>query len=337
MPVEFSRTTARKRITLPSGGQVDVRVITSISFKDASDRYQEIQYTIDNSAASNRIVHVDQVQGTDGTTLPVERIDTWNVLDPEDRHQETQMTLDNVTGADSTPPHFSSHFRTHVYRFTNNSGEWIDSELIDELVIVDPNDRHQETHYFLNNPAADDPAGQADPADPDISDTANGIDSPWRTDPFQNIVNFHKAAGIAVQWAFLRTDHDNGTIIDLATWSIISRSVSGGGTSTVVITTDPTVNPQSFAPSGSFALLGEEPVQTTSASLGIAIYGIPYPGGGNPIPTGDVATFDASGAAITVDGVPWVLSSTFITSFLTVNPPQSMGNQVNVSASFVPP
>lgn len=197
MPVEFSRTTARKRITLGTS-YVDVPVITAISFVDRSDRGQETQHSIDNSSNSARVTHVDIVYHTNPDTsqdttkqLPVERIDIWKVIDPKDRYQETELTLDNVTGADSTPPSFTTHLKTHVVRYKNPDdpdNTWIDSELIDEFVVVDGSDRHQETHYYLNNPQTDDDA-QADPNDPEISDSNNGIDPAWRTDPFQNIVN----------------------------------------------------------------------------------------------------------------------------------------------------
>ncbi len=112
------------------------------------------------------------------------------VFDAQDRAQETQITLDNVTGATSNPPHFETHKRTHVVRYFNpdDHTQYIDSELIDELQVVDPNSRAQETQFTLNNPQTND--AQADPSDPEISDTANGIDAPWRTDPFQNIIGF---------------------------------------------------------------------------------------------------------------------------------------------------
>lgn len=193
MPTEFSRTTARKRITLPSGDQVDVPIITKISFIDPTLRGQEYQYTIENSAQSNRQVHVDNVPATNGTfdTLAVERIDKWITIDPVRRGQETQLFLDNVTGADSVPPHFSTHFRTHVVRYygVDNQNAYIDSELIDEFRVEDPVNRHQETRVALNNPQTSGEA-QANPDDPEISDSGNGIDPPWRTDPFQNIIGF---------------------------------------------------------------------------------------------------------------------------------------------------
>jgi hypothetical protein len=203
MPEEFSRTTKRKRVNL-AGGFVDIPVITSISFIDPVDRSQETQHAIDNSSQSDREVHVDTIHSRDsngqpslGTSLDVERIDIWKYIDPQERYQESNLSLDNKTQnvPPDAPPWFITHFKTHVARYKNpdNPALWIDSELIDEFAIVDPVDRYQESHYFLNNPQTDDEA-QANPDDPEISDSANGIDPPWRTDPFQNIVNFSGAS-----------------------------------------------------------------------------------------------------------------------------------------------
>ncbi len=188
MPTEVGRKTARKRVKLPGGGEVDVKVVTQISFIDQSDRFQETQYSVDNSSTGNRSVRVDTL----GSNLHVERIKTWYLFDPTDRAQESQVTFDNLTGHDSTPPHFSAHLKTHVVRYKNDpdDGNYIDSELIDSFAMFDAGDRAQETVYTLNQPQTDDEA-QADPGDPDISDpSGNEIDPPWRTDPFQNIIGF---------------------------------------------------------------------------------------------------------------------------------------------------
>ncbi len=191
MPTEAGRVTKRKRIPL-GDSFVDIPVITQISFIDPNERYQEIQFTVDNSAQGTRRVHVVTLGAADDAeTLQVERIDQWPVFDAADRGQETQHTLDNVTGEDASPyPHFTTHARTHyvTYKSATDSASII-TELIDELVVFDPNDRGQDTHFFLTgNP----PAGSytLDPSDPDISDSGHGIDPPWRTDPFQNIVAF---------------------------------------------------------------------------------------------------------------------------------------------------
>jgi hypothetical protein len=226
MAEEFSRTTARKRIYLGTKF-VDVPVITKISFIDPADRYQEWQYSIENSAQGLRLAHVDNVQG-DGANLLVERVDKWVVTDIPDRVQETQLEMDNVTGADSVPPHFSTHLETHVVRYKNpdDSDVWIESELIDKFIVHDPVDRGQDTIFALANPQNDDDA-QANPDDPDISDAGSFIiDPPWRTDPFQNIVNLHvPATGLFKQIFVFRRMSLGGYQACNAT----NSSVVGGG------------------------------------------------------------------------------------------------------------
>ncbi len=193
MPTEVGRTTARKRITLPGGAQIDVPVITKISFLDPS-RGQETQFTISNDHTGVRTVHVDTISVSTGE-LKVERIDGWPTFDATDRAQETQFTFDNVKRGQNPPPYFIAHVKTHVVRYFDINGDennYIESELIDAFTMFDAPDRAQETVYTLNNPQNDDDA-QADSSDPEISDSDNGIDPPWRTDPFQNIVNFNES------------------------------------------------------------------------------------------------------------------------------------------------
>ncbi len=195
MPEEFSRTTARKRITLGSSF-VDVPVITKISFIDPIRQYQEYQYSVDNSAAGDRQVHVDTVTALDPSiSIDVERIETWSYIDPINRYQETQVAFDNTTKSESPPPYFTTHLTTHIVRYTNpnDRNAWIESELIDSFSIIDPIQQYQEFVYTLNNPTTNEEA-QANPEDPDISDSENGIDGPWRTDPFQNIVRISGAS-----------------------------------------------------------------------------------------------------------------------------------------------
>ncbi len=239
MPAEFSRTTARKTVVLPSGDKINVPVITKIAFIDPFDRYQETEHAIDNSTNSNRLVHVDQVHpvevNQDGVpteetptavtteSLYVERIDTWNSLDPLERGQETQLTLDNATGNDLIPPHFTNHERTHIYRYhkdpanPDDDGTWVDSELIDEFSVVDPLNRGQETHYTLTNPTneefrAGDLSGQASADDPDITigdGSGEGTQAnPVRLDPFQNIVNYSGGTYVVIvfEWNEMATN-----------------------------------------------------------------------------------------------------------------------------------
>jgi hypothetical protein len=224
---ETGRVVKRKQVRLPGGGTVDVPVITQITFKDPVNRGQEAQYAVDNSAQANRDVHVaailddgstDESAGANNTNtdaLQVERIDLWRVKDPVDRGQQTHIAPDSKTVAEppDAPPYFTTHKKTHIVRYINtpDDGSFIDSELIDEFRIKDPVNRGQQTWYTLQNPpdnqnidgitigdpvdGTDDGNGnpiyqiQVDPTLDDVSDTANGVDPPWRLDPFQNIVS----------------------------------------------------------------------------------------------------------------------------------------------------
>jgi hypothetical protein len=380
VPEEFSRTTARKRITLPAGGTVDVPVITKISFIDASDRYQELQYSIDNSAAADRTVHIDQVPSSvdghitsaDGKGLPVERIEKWPHIDAVDRGQETNPEWDNVTGGDSIPPSFTSHLKTHVVRYKNpnDTSVWIESELIDEIVVLDPTDRGQETHYTLSNPQNDDDA-QANPDDPEISDTDNGIDPPWRTDPFQNIVNFSSPLSIIVRWTFALTVSVSGPgtgscspvvfltpsdAVILGGFDHILTFTMGGGdvSSGFTVTGTPTLSPMvttlaDYQFSGSH-ILDESlpiagPLQVHAGNIlgsGPGCYGeLPTsPGqsgigyfstsGGTVDSISQTVTINGNTAGVMFNGVPWVIETVGITS-------QSSPSRFVVSVGFKPP
>jgi len=222
LPEEAGRTTKRKRVLFPGedpedpdAAGVNCPVITRIVFVDPVKRAQEYEYTIDNSAQGDREVHVDNVYpeaDTGSDPLLVERIDKWRTVDAVARGQESELTWDNRTGGDSVPPSFTTHQRTHVVRYKNDpdDGNWIDSELIDEFVVVDAVDRGQESRFTLLHPQGQiDEEGKevllADQTDPEISDTANGIDPAWRTDPFQNIVDW---SGGGVYVLFLFSWHD---------------------------------------------------------------------------------------------------------------------------------
>jgi hypothetical protein len=157
MAQEGSRTTSKKRIYNPDDNLqfVDIPVIDLISFLDPFDRYQETQHAYSNNDDTGaRTVH--EVTVTSTTTPPdhvkVERIDVLKVIDPLDRYQETQFSIDNVTGEDSTPPHFTSHLKTHVKRIHGvgvNKACYIDVERIDKLQVIDASDRYQESIYEL--------------------------------------------------------------------------------------------------------------------------------------------------------------------------------------------
>lgn len=232
MADEVTRVVKRKKLKLPGGATVDIPVISQITFQDIAERGQETQFTFDNSAQADRDVHYASVGGgktdenvdaagvkLDGSGkaggLIVERIDLFRVLDAPWRGQESFIAPDSKTVAEppDAPPYFTTHQKTHVVRYINtpDDGLWIESELIDEIRVIDAPDRAQDTYFVLANPptnqdidgltigdpvdGSNDGTGnpiykiQVDPNIPDISDSDNGVDPPWRTDPFQNLVN----------------------------------------------------------------------------------------------------------------------------------------------------
>lgn len=228
MPDETNRITKNKTVQLPGGSTVLVPVITQITFNDPVDRGQDTQYTVDNSGKSDRHVHVAWV-GVDGSTdasenpdtsqptpddaIAVERIDLWKVLDSVDRGQETDPAPDNKTYNPDGPPYFTTHKKTHVVRYLNtpDDGNWIESELIDQINMLDPVERAQETDFTLNNPpGTDDGQGnlivQADPNAPDITDSGDNVDPPWRIDPFQNLVKIGAGYLLYVQFEWTGPD-----------------------------------------------------------------------------------------------------------------------------------
>ncbi len=158
MPSETDRITRMKRIYNPDNASqfVDIPIIDRISFTDPFDRYQETQHTILNNETGNRDTHVVDVISTDTPPdhVMVERIDVYKVVDPFERYQETQMQIDNVTGEETSPPHFTSHLKTHLKRVNgtgDNSTCYIDVERIDQLRVTDPFERYQETIYELSS------------------------------------------------------------------------------------------------------------------------------------------------------------------------------------------
>ncbi len=336
MPTEVGRTTARKRIALPGGGHVDVPVITKISFIDPN-RGQETQYTIDNSHTSLRKVHVDTVYQTAGATsgpaIAVERIDNWPVFDANDRGQETQHTLDNVvTPPTDSPPKWTKHFKTHVVRYFNpgDQTQYIDSELIDDLRMVDANDRGQETQFILNNPPGNNEA-QADPSDPEISDTDNGIDAPWRTDPFQNIVGFGDGIGAALLVAAGFRQIPGSTAFDATfnlggwsvgdTWTGLPFPVGQG----VIITasSDVTAYPAGSTDGQFFAYTLGTPIDTTAHSdwndtFAFTItWSVKPPSGARQILT--TQSYDVSGATYVHAGIHYEIAGTHPVNILYFN------------------
>lgn len=213
MVAETDRVYANIRIITPDGTSVLFPVITQISFIDPVDRYQETRYTIDNSGNADRDVHIAWVgdgQNANETedadpdaqvpddVLAVQRIDRWKILDAVERNQETQIAPDNRTKDKNGPPYFTTHLKTHVLRVVNDpdDGSWIETEVIDQISILDPVDRNQETIITLQNPAGE-PDGEgnliykADKDDPTIDAV-----KPYKTDPFQNIVKVSSGAAV---------------------------------------------------------------------------------------------------------------------------------------------
>jgi hypothetical protein len=222
MPTETGRIIQRKRIALPGGGTVDVPVITQIKFLDVVDQGQESEFTVTNTGDAKRDVRTASLPGDDAvpdetggssndtSQLQVERIDTWRVRDVVAQGQETFFAPDNKTFdpsafPDFKTPYFTTHEKTHVVKYINtpDDGNWIESELIDKWKYRDLVDQAQETEFFLSNPpdnqnitgitVGTDSDGitttiAVDPSLPDISDSQNGVDPPWRLDPWQNLV-----------------------------------------------------------------------------------------------------------------------------------------------------
>lgn len=285
---EQDRTMARKRIYLIPDGQtpnpdsdpyVDVPVIVAISFiGDGSDLFQEIEYSIDNSSNSGRTVHADQVYQTDmssSTTqtddygnnyqqgavtdttdyIKFERIDKWPIIaDGSDLFQENEQALDNKTGNTLTPPHFGAHQKSHVFRYVNPDDPenvWIDAEVLDQFsIIADGSDLFQEVQYNLNNPDV-----QADIGWPEISDSTNGIDPPWRIDPFQNIINWNAYKTIVeLNFAFIYGSLGGpppgpSTTVQQVTWSAFATVIG----IPALLSDDPSSNNYSIS---TYSLLG---------------------------------------------------------------------------------
>jgi hypothetical protein len=214
MPTETNRVIRRKQIALPNGGSVNIAVITQITFLDVVNQAQESEFHLENGAQGKRDVRVASVPGNGAATdetgvadgLKVERVDVWRVLDVVEQGQETFFHPDSKTVKEppDAPPFFATHEKTHLVKYINtpDDGNWIKSELIDRWKYADTVEQGQETEYFLSNPPDGNVSGLTIGTDADgmttiavdlgiaeISDSANGIDPPWRTDPFQNIVD----------------------------------------------------------------------------------------------------------------------------------------------------
>jgi hypothetical protein len=210
LPTETGRIIKRKRITLPSGGTVDVPVIIQITFIDVVSQAQEAEFHLLNDSTGNRDVHIASVPGggaaTDesgsGSGLKVERVDLWRVLDIVDKAQESFIHFDNRTIEEppQAPPFFITHEKSHVVKYINtpDDGNWIKSELIDRFKVLDIVEQAQETEFFLFNPPDNtgiagltlgtDSDGTTVAVDSTLAEIGDALD-PVRTDPFQNIID----------------------------------------------------------------------------------------------------------------------------------------------------
>jgi hypothetical protein len=349
MPVETGRVIKRKHVSLPNGSTVDIPVITQITFLDVVDQSQEREFHLENGGAGKRDVRVASIPGSGGATdetgsgsgLKVERIDTWRVLDVVEKGQETFFYPDSKTVQEppNAPPFFTTHEKTRVVKYINtpDDGNWIKSELIDRWKYADTVEQGQETEYFLFNPPDNQAIGgitigtdsdgittvAVDPGFADISDSANGIDPPWRTDPFQNIVDFGRTTptppvGLTAwtgQSVFVAPARDHAHALMDSGPNGFFINVKGAGTFTGTWSIAAAFDiPLSAAP------VPEEWTHWTSPSGGTAICSAVVTTASGA--TGDTVTFDMTGAIFTLDppdqglgAMRWkIVSSTEVTT-----------------------
>jgi hypothetical protein len=205
----------RKRIKDPndSSNYVDIPVLYRAKIVIAADQYQEQWIYFDNSSASSRKVRIQKVQNTGQTaSIDCERINSFFTKSAADQYQEHEWVLDNKDpppiqqdGSDS-PAHEKKHI-VRYFRDNDASATFaVDCELIDELKIVLAAEQYQEYEVFTLNPELGDPIddnsvpykvtkGFCDPG-LDLA-PLDGLDPPYRLDPFQNIVNL-----IGSPWLF---------------------------------------------------------------------------------------------------------------------------------------
>lgn len=400
MPVEAERKLGKKKIKTPAG-DIWVPVIIEISFTDDPDRAQEYRYTVDNNADGDRDTHVawvgtslssnatenaDRTAETPDDCIAVERIDVYRHIDPADRYWETAISFDNKTydpnGSKSTKqPYFVSHEKTHIvtYRFKPPPPEpdpppdpkqfvGMDVELIDEFVIV--GERGQETHFYLSqNPKDDDEANQIIKDDTlEVTDSDNGVDPPYRTDPFQNIVKIREP--LTVFWAYQAESILPGPAVG-GGYHFRSMFPQPGGTlpngRVMVVTGSPTVSDVIFNPGPGtnflafpWWLVGPDTDHSSGSSPGYhnydmhepsAVFSHSWPFFGYTYQDGNApAIYKPAGAlsvsfgpiSLTIDGIAWELINLHA-SFFAINQdqfgasPGSMTQLPFFSATFDPP
>ncbi len=206
---DYTRKAVRKRIGLPNGGHVFIPVLERIPFAVAADQYQEHIVYLRNGIDSNRVTHIREVPNLDDSEhIQVERIDKWPVKTMAEQAQERIYYLKNLDPPPILPDGTNdpAHEKVHYVRyFADNDPEsdaWVDVELIDTLKVSVAAEQYQEWLLYLrHDPPGDevnDPGvnygpvtiGFCDPA-LDRASQDEGLDPPYRLDPFQNIIQFN--------------------------------------------------------------------------------------------------------------------------------------------------
>ncbi len=205
----IERKAVRKRIGLPNGGAVFIPVLNQIPFSVAADQYQEHIVYLRNGIDTNRVTHIRDVPNLDNTeTIQVERIDKWPVKTMAEQAQERIYYLKNLDpppilpDGTNDPAHEKVHYVRYFSDNDSNSDVWLDVELIDTLKVTVAAEQYQEWLLYLRHDApgdqVNDPGvnygpvtvGFCDPA-LDRASQDEGLDPPYRLDPFQNIIQFN--------------------------------------------------------------------------------------------------------------------------------------------------
>lgn len=205
------RVYKRKRLkdSTDENTYLDIPVIYEAKFKSMVDQAQEFFVYFDNSINSSRKVHTKRVTNNKDSSqyIDVERIDEWNIKITQEQAQESIFVMTNTDPPPIQPDgsNHPAHQKVHYVRFFKdndaNSDVWCDIELIDELKIKCMAEQAQEYTWFMKHPELGDIVDDPDAAYPltkgycdpglELASAEGGIDPPYRTDPFQNIININ--------------------------------------------------------------------------------------------------------------------------------------------------
>lgn len=202
----------RKRIDLGGGDTVDIPVLNRVPFVVAAEQYQERVAYFRNDATADRKMHIRRLYDNagGGSFIDVERIDKLPDKVMQEQAQERIYYLKNTD-----PPPITSHGendprheRVHYVRYYKNNNQstdiWVDVEMIDRMKITIAAEQYQEWILYLKHALTDNiitdarvpwspiMVGFCDPSLP-LAEQYEGIDPPYRTDPFQNIIGFRKS------------------------------------------------------------------------------------------------------------------------------------------------